>query len=455
MSKWTILELTMAVLLTSLTGGILTLVWQGIGRGMERAGFTNITFELLKAVVIFYFLPLSFFFLKKNKQEIGKGYLFSITPAYAWISQIFLAVWTVGMILFFLGVFCRWLMLRRREQDLIPCDKDIVSQFRKIYQKLGGKGERLALYQSYRFEVPCVTGIFRPRVILPMRKYTTEELQVIFTHEITHYRQKDLLLKWVSLIMVGIHFFNPLAWMLYRNVRRWSEYACDFRACDKAGGLKNYFGVIAEIAVCDSGDVMASQLTEDKNELEERIKRMVKNRKAKHCRRWAAVLLSGVAFIVSSVSVYGATLASAKGYVYLYHLTEVAIEVEPMEPVFYEEFEETGYAEGITVKTGEVILLNRAFPEISNWSVGSGESMETEGFYCNKGESVVVMMDILPEDVEVKIGLIDANSDKKYIMAKGKSIYHEFSVSATGTYKVFVENQSKTSVTVNGVYRVH
>lgn len=133
MSKWTILELTMAVLLTSLTGGILTLVWQGIGRGMERAGFTNITFELLKAVVIFYFLPLSFFFLKKNKQEIGKGYLFSITPAYAWISQIFLAVWTVGMILFFLGVFCRWLMLRRREQDLIPCDKDIVSQFRKIY----------------------------------------------------------------------------------------------------------------------------------------------------------------------------------------------------------------------------------------------------------------------------------------------------------------------------------
>ncbi|MDE7352991.1 MAG: hypothetical protein K2O06_08060 [Acetatifactor sp.] len=46
MSKWTILELTMAVLLTSLTGGILTLVWQGIGRGMERAGFTNITFEI-------------------------------------------------------------------------------------------------------------------------------------------------------------------------------------------------------------------------------------------------------------------------------------------------------------------------------------------------------------------------------------------------------------------------
>ena len=99
--------------------------------------------------------------------------------------------------------------------------------------------------------------------------------------------------------------------------------------------------------------------------------------------------------------------------------------------------------------------MNRAFPEISNWSVGSGESMETEGFYCNNGESVVVMMDILPEDVEVKIGLIDANSDKKYIMAKGKSIYHEFSVSDTGTYKVFVENQSKSSVTVDGVYRVH
>ena len=346
------------------------------------------------------------------------------------------------------------MLFRSREQDLIPCDKDIVSQFRKIYQKLGGKGERLALYQSYRFEVPCVTGIFRPRVILPMRKYTTEELQVIFTHEITHYRQKDLLLKWVSLIMVGIHFFNPLAWMLYRNVRRWSEYACDFRACDKAGGLKNYFGVIAEIAVCDSGDVMASQLTEDKNELEERIKRMVKNRKAKHCRRWAAVLLSGVAFIVSSVSVYGATLASAKGYVYLYHLTEVAIEVEPMEPVFYEEFEETGYAEGITVKVVEGEPLTRTITKI-DWSVGAKEAVESEEFLCNKGDTLLFAIDILPENVEVKIGFVDQNNKKKYIIGKGKSIYYEFKDIEEGYYKFFIENGSNIAITTEGMYQVH
>ena len=39
-------------------------------------------------------------------------------------------------------------------------------------------------------------GVLRPKVILPVRRYGKDELQVIFTHEITHYLQGAMLLKW-------------------------------------------------------------------------------------------------------------------------------------------------------------------------------------------------------------------------------------------------------------------
>ena len=42
--------------LTSITGGILVLVWYFVGLILEKLGFANIVFELLKMVVFFFLM---------------------------------------------------------------------------------------------------------------------------------------------------------------------------------------------------------------------------------------------------------------------------------------------------------------------------------------------------------------------------------------------------------------
>lgn len=219
-------------------------------------------------------------------------------------------------------------------------------------------------------------GVLRPKVILPVRRYGKDELQVIFTHEITHYLQGAMLLKWGVLLVRAVHFFNPLAWLLCREVQRWSVYACDIRACSAIGGARQYFQVIANMALFSAEGTLPEQLVESKNELAERIdkvKEMNRNRKKGGMTKLAAVGLAGAVYAAGSVSAYAATVKSADLYVYLYHLTTVEEEEEYVPWVDdYVEYTEEGYAEGIVVRTGEIYRITRSYVGMDDKRWGSG-----------------------------------------------------------------------------------
>lgn len=225
------------------------------------------------------------------------------------------------------------------------------------------------------------------------------------------------------------------------------------------GGAKQYFRVIVDIAISSSEEMLAAQLTESKSELVERmekVNRMNKNGKAKLWTRLAAVMLTGLAFTAGSATVYAATLKSADGYKYLYHLTDWGVEEEVVPWVNeHEEYIEWGNAEGIVVRTGEVNRAGRSRVNFE-WTVNGGELVETETFSCKEGETISVSLGISPEDVTVKVGIILPNGNRQYIWGKGNYVEHKFSVSTTGDYKVFVENNTNTTVKVtDGSYCVY
>lgn len=455
---WTI-EFSYAVLLTSFTGSILFLAWKLVERALEKAGLVSLGFGLLKAVAVGFFLPVAFFFLKGKgeRREIGNGYLFLPTYGLLWAGKIFMAVWAVGGLFFLLRLAQEGWRLHRKTRDAFPCETPVCALFDEVYRNLGGKGSRLKLCMSYRFVSPCMCGVLRPRVILPVREYREEELRVILTHEIIHYLQGDAVFKWGILLLRTLHFFNPLAWSLCREGQKWGEYVCDLRACRTLGGAKRYFQVIADIAIGASEEALAAQLLENKNELVERIermKRMKRNKNMKFGVKAAAVALAAAAFAAGSVSVYAATLKSADGYKYLYHLTDYGVEEEYIPWVNdHEEYTESGTAEGIVVRTGEVNQLTRSVYGLE-WTVNGGELVETEAFSCKKDDTISVDAYLNPNNMTVKIGIILPNGNKRYIWGKG-AMHHQFAVSSAGEYKVFVENGSKTSVSVSSCYMVY
>ena len=74
---------------------------------------------------------------------------------------------------------------------------------------------------------PILVGILSPVVCLPDPNLPEDCLRMILLHELTHYKRKDLLLKWLALLVNAIHWFNPLAWLLTRRLGQACEDACD------------------------------------------------------------------------------------------------------------------------------------------------------------------------------------------------------------------------------------
>ena len=73
---------------------------------------------------------------------------------------------------------------------------------------------------------PMLIGVFKPIIVLP-NMYPDAELNMILTHEMVHYRRKDLLVKLLMLIANAVHWFNPAVYALNKQLNTACELACD------------------------------------------------------------------------------------------------------------------------------------------------------------------------------------------------------------------------------------
>ena len=116
------------------------------------------------------------------------------------------AVWAVGVAL--LAVRAVWGYLRLSRQVALACKTP-----------------------DGCFSGPCVPapftlGLLRPRVYLPAGLAGTAREAVIL-HERTHIRRGDPLTKPLFYAVACLHWFNPLAWLAFREFERDMEAACD------------------------------------------------------------------------------------------------------------------------------------------------------------------------------------------------------------------------------------
>ena len=88
---------------------------------------------------------------------------------------------------------------------------------------------------------------------------------------------------------------------------------------------------------------------------------------------------------------------------------------------------------------------------INNWSIATGHSATSVIFKANSGGTISIAVNILPVNKTVKVGIVQPNGVKRYVEGSG-SVGHDFSLTQTGNYKVYIANESGTTVTANGSY---
>ena len=95
---------------------------------------------------------------------------------------------------------------------------------------------------------PLTYGLFRPTILLPAGEDLSEEqLHHIYLHELCHIRHFDVARKYLLLLTLAIHWFNPLVWLMTYAAMQDMEMRCDACVVQALGAKKAYATTLVQM----------------------------------------------------------------------------------------------------------------------------------------------------------------------------------------------------------------
>jgi beta-lactamase regulating signal transducer with metallopeptidase domain/ankyrin repeat protein len=202
-----------------------------------------------------------------------------------WISWWTVAAtfWLVGTLVSLgLMIGAQVLLWRRLRQDRLPVDPAIFAVWNKCCQRLRIKSSPV-LRLSRDVHSPALVGLFRPVLLLPegqLAAFSAEDWENIFVHELAHYCRADHWTHVVQLAALAVHWFNPVVWFGFRQLRADRELAADEWALQHldAESSAAYGETLLKVVAQSSGihlSMAAIGILEDRVQLKHRLQRIM------------------------------------------------------------------------------------------------------------------------------------------------------------------------------------
>lgn len=86
---------------------------------------------------------------------------------------------------------------------------------------------RVELYTNSLISSPLLLGFFHPCIVLPSVNLPPADFEYTIRHELTHFKRRDMFYKWLVQFTVCVHWFNPLVYLMGREINRACELSCD------------------------------------------------------------------------------------------------------------------------------------------------------------------------------------------------------------------------------------
>ena len=137
-------------------------------------------------------------------------------------------IWLCGILLFgFTRGMRYYFSLHKMERWSYPADNEEMQElyFRICRKKHIKNPPRLLVWEG--LTSPMLAGICNPGLYVPEKAFTLEELEFIFSHELSHYMRHDLWYKMLMLIVTTIYWFNPALYLMQREAEKDIENLCD------------------------------------------------------------------------------------------------------------------------------------------------------------------------------------------------------------------------------------
>lgn len=281
--------------------------------------------------------------------------------AAVWVTAVWLAVALALAAWFFRG----HLHSRRVYADSLPCGDIFVQDWLRAHPLR----RRILVRTSDRIAAPLTYGSLHPVVLLPSGISWRDRaaLWCILEHEFQHIRHFDTLRKMLLAVVLCLHWFNPLVWVMYVLCNRDMELACDEAVTAHGADRADYARTLLDMEE-QRGQWGLSGSHFSQNALEERIRYIMKHKRTS---------IAGLAAVLGIMSISVTAFATAAPN-------------PKAETVSGQNAPETGYVyDHFQAVEGEVMILSQGGEDgAKQYSVDGGRTWLTqEDYQANYGGS--------------------------------------------------------------------
>lgn len=361
-------------------------------------------------------------------------------------------LWLCGVCTFLFLQFIRtgYLLKRLLSKCTLAGKREAAWKNKLLFQYKINKS--VELLKSREISSPFLTGILRPKIVIPDRHFSDKEVEMILTHELTHLRNQDVLFKSFASVVQCFHWFNPIVYLYLNKVYEYCEYACDesvIKICNKAE-LEQYARLIISLAgkkrvYEPSMPLISSEI----KVMKRRIFHIMKHEKKKQSRKVAAAVAAILA--MCPVTVY----ASAYGVV------KSQSELAAAYNNSYFAVKDWGKLDGEAVKVDmaenaekAIRMVTRGTNEIDE-TVSAGKMIKLIFPSLSKGQLMRVYLTADSSSDQFSITITDSSGKGKRYTSQNGDIYVTYTVPVSGSYSIFIsETGGQNDVHVTGTVKI-
>lgn len=347
-------------------------------------------------------------------------FLYGMTPTVRKIMEYIFIVWLVGALIAITRYFVRSRKLHEYLKGYVPVDN---LSIKRIYDEMQVHIHRkhVTIVQNDLFQSPITVGIFRPVIVMPFGDFTDSQIRIMLMHEITHINRRDLLWKWIAYLCKFVHWYNPVMYMIVKELDFHQEVECDRIACS-VGEIEENTYMRTLVAMIDESinPICVCGMSEHENSVLRRIKLMKKGYKAATKK---LVLFCTLMCVISCLLSYNAIIYGAQEYEEYIKDNEILIEAEPQ--VYIEDAVEITEIDNRDVEIIDLTSDMNLMPSFVrlDYFIGAYTRVYYIKTYLTSGQKV--KMSVMTDDnsISYRMGLVNCDtSEATYIGVRGDII---------------------------------
>jgi len=172
--------------------------------------------------------------------------LFAISGFEVSVGIALLAIWGIGSVLLLLRLIIRYAKFSKAFSRIPSTDDErLIREANELFHPK----YKVKILKLDHVKVPMITGFFRPVIFFPATETLNDFISESLHHEWSHFVHKDLWIKLVVNVMCCLVWWNPLVYLLKKDLDHSLEVKCDMDVISQmtASERIKYFATILHV----------------------------------------------------------------------------------------------------------------------------------------------------------------------------------------------------------------